>query len=68
MTLDKLMLAIGEVPVGDWPTYRAARLAGELLEELRRPQPDDTPGECFLCGWPNTADGCCSRAGCANSD
>jgi hypothetical protein len=35
------------------------------LEMLLRPQDAD---RCFACGWPNKADGCCSRAGCCNSD
>lgn len=29
---------------------------------------EQSHGRCAACGWPNKADGCCSRADCCNSD
>lgn len=65
MKLPDFARQLGETKITDWPSARAARLAGELLEELRRPMPH---GRCFACGWPNEPAGNCSRPGCCNSD
>ena len=43
-----------------------------MLSMLAQEEIDDkngTPhGSCFSCGWPNKADGTCSRQGCCDSE
>jgi hypothetical protein len=65
MMLADLTAVLGKMKVDDWPSMRAARLAAELVEELRRPH---KYGKCASCGWPNEPNGCCSRRGCCDSD
>ncbi len=46
----------------DKPRFTLTRLQLESL--VREPSSD----RCVACGFPNRADGCCSRSQCYNSD
>lgn len=43
MKLDDIMAHLGMVDVDEWPTYRAARLAAELMEEFNQLPPPKRP-------------------------
>jgi hypothetical protein len=65
MKPDDVVAVLGVMKIDDWPSMRAASLAAQLLEELRRPC---RYGRCDACGHPNEPAGNCSRKGCCNSD
>lgn len=49
--------------------HEALNAVARLAAEGKRRETERHPhGTCFSCGWPNKADGCCSRRGCCNSD